>query len=424
MMLVVLHHLDYRDNLSMILKRIFGAQTAAVLRPPFLPYLLGQGVSALGDRVTSVALPAVVLSLGGAATDLAMLAAWSSGAQLALLLVGGLLVDRLPRRAVMLTTDVLRAIVLALIAWQLTRGGASITLILVLSTVLGACSAIFYPATASILPQLVDDHELVRANALRNLSNQLSGVIGPALGGLLIAFGGVSLALGLDALSFVVGAFGLFLMRPRVRQSQPRENTSIWTEVSEGFRVILASTWLWLTVVLFAVVNIFMGGMNVIVLPLYVRDVLGATESLGWLYAAQAVGAIIAALLLGRVGRIRHRGVVAYLAVVLEGATLLILGLTASLPLALLAMLLRGAWITVFGVLWEVTLQEHVPNEMLGRVASVDMLGSMALLPVGFVLFGQAVIVLGVTSSVLLSGTVIIALALLGLSTRAVRQLE
>jgi MFS family permease len=409
MMLMVLHHLDCRDNRSMILKRIFGAQTAAVLRPPFLPYLLGQGVSALGDRVTSVALPAVVLSLGGA---------------VALMLVGGLLVDRLPRRAVMLATDVLRAIVLALIAWQLTRGGASITLILVLSTVLGGCSAIFYPATASILPQLVDDHELVQANALRNLSNQLSGVIGPALGGLLIAFGGVSLALGLDALSFAVGAFGLFLMRPRVRQIQPRENTSIWTEVSEGFRVILASTWLWLTVVLFAVVNIFMGGMNVIVLPLYARDVLGATESLGWLYAAQAVGAIIAALLLGHVGRIRHRGVVAYSAVVLEGITLLILGLTASLPLALLAMLLRGAWITVFAVLWEATLQEHVPNEVLGRVASVDMLGSMALLPVGFVLFGQAVNSLGVTSSVLLCGAVIMVLALLGLATRAVRQLE
>ncbi|BDP41612.1 MFS transporter [Deinococcus aetherius] len=408
----------------MTLARLLGPHAGAVLRPPFLPYWLGQSVSALGDRMTAVALPAVVLSLGGGASDLARLAAWSTGAQLALLLIGGVLVDRLPRRAVLLAMDGLRAVLLGVTAWFLAQGQVSITALVALSAALGACSALFYPATASILPELVDDAQLVPANALRNLSNQLSGVIGPALGGMLVALGGASFALGMDALSFVVGALGLYLMRPRPRRLQEVAAQPLWREALEGFRIILASTWLWLTIGLFALVNIFFGGLNVVVLPLYAREVLGGAPDLGWLYTAQALGAVVAALVLGRLGSVRRRGIVAYTAVVGQGSAVALLALAGSLLPAMLALFVSGACVTLFSVLWEATLQERVPNEALGRVASVDMLGSIALLPLGFVVLGQAVEVLGVTGSALACGSIITLLALLGLSTRAVRGLE
>ncbi|WP_425144872.1 MFS transporter [Deinococcus sp.] len=408
----------------MTLTKLLGAEANAVLRPPFLPYWLGQSVSALGDRVTTVALPAVVLSLGGGASDLARLAAWSSGAQLALLLIGGVLVDRLPRRTILLASDGLRALLLAWAAFLLARGGASIPLLTGLAALLGACSAVFYPATASILPQLVQAPHLIAANALRNLSTQLSGVIGPALGGLLVALGGASLALGADALSFAAGALSLFLMRPRQAETRLQRRPPLLAELWEGFRVILASAWLWLTVALFSLVNVFVGGLNVVVLPLYAREVLGGTQNLGWLYAAQALGAVLAALALGRTRQLRRRGVVAYSAVLVQGVTVLLLGASHALPLALLALSLGGACVTVFGVLWEATLQERVPNEALGRVASVDMLGSIALLPLGFVLVGRAVTALGLSSSILVCGGVVALLALAGLCTRAVRQLE
>lgn len=408
----------------MILARVLGPHVGAVLRPPFLPYWLGQTVSALGDRVTAVALPAVVLSLGGGAGDLARLAAWSTGAQLALLLLGGVLVDRLPRRAVLLAMDLVRAVLLGVTAWHLARGNGSIPALVALAAALGACNALFYPATASILPELVEEHQLVPANALRNLSNQLSGVIGPALGGTLVALGGAGFALGVDALSFALGALGLFLMRPRARPARSASSLPLWREFLEGFRLILASTWLWLTIALFALVNVFFGGLNVVVLPLYAREVLGGGQTLGWLYAAQAAGAVLAALVLGRVGRVRRRGVVAYAAVVGQGLAVVLLALVGSLPLAVLASLVGGACLTVFGVVWEATLQERVPTEALGRVASVDMLGSIALLPLGFVLVGRAVEALGVTASALGCGLVVALLALLGLLTRAVRELE
>lgn len=408
----------------MNLARVFGVQAASVLRPPFLPYWLGQSVSAVGDRITAVALPAVVLSLGGGPTELARLASWSSGATLVLLLVGGVLVDRLPRRAVMLAMDGLRALLLAGVAWKLARGGASITTLVYLSVLLGACSAVFSPATVSILPQLVEEGELVTANALRNLTAQLSGVVGPALGGALVALGGAGFALGIDALSFAAGCLGLFLMRPSKRAERTPDNVPLWREAWEGFRIILASTWLWLTIAVFAVINIFGGGLNVILLPLYARQVLGGVQTLGWLYAAQAVGAVLSALLLGRLGQIQRRGMVAYLAVVVQGGAVLLLGISHGPLLAMLALLLSGACITVFGVLWEATLQEQVPNRALGRVASVDLLGSIALLPVGFLVVGQAVGRLGLTPSILMCGGVVIVLAAGALCTRAVRELE
>jgi len=408
----------------MTLSRILGVQAASLLRPPFLPYWLGQSVSALGDRVTAVALPAVVLSLGGGPAELARLASWSTGATLLLLLAGGVIVDRLPRRAVMLGSDGLRAVLLAAVAWQLARGGASITTLVYLSALLGACSAVFSPATASILPQLVEDEQLVSANALRNLTAQLSGVIGPALGGTLVALGGAAFALGIDALSFAIGFLGLFLMRPRKGPDRSPDGTPLWQEAWEGFRIILASTWLWLTIAVFAVINIFAGGLNVILLPLYARQVLGGVQTLGWLYAAQAVGAVVTALVLGRLGRVRRRGLLAYLAVALQGASVLLLGVSHGLVPAMLALFLGGACVTVFGVLWEATLQERVPNEALGRVASVDLLGSIALLPVGFLLVGQAVERVGLTSSILICGAVVIVLAAGAMTTRAVRELN
>ena len=151
---------------------------------------------------------------------------------------------------------------------------------------------------------------------------------------------------------------------------------------------------------------------------------LPGVQAIGWLYAAQAVGAVLAALLLGRLGRVRRRGVVAYLAVVVQGGAILLLGAAHGLPLAVLALFLSGASITVFGVIWEATLQERVPNEALGRVASVDMLGSIALLPVGLLLVGRGVTALGVTPSILICGGVAVVLAALALTTRAVRELD
>ena len=417
-------HAGYADSQGMILARLLGAQAASLLRPPFLPYWLGQSVSALGDRVTTVALPAVVLSLGGGATELARLASWSTGAALLLLLAGGVLVDRLSPRTVMLVTDGLRAVLLAVVAWQLARGGASITLLVYVSALLGACSAVFSPATVSILPQLVEDDQLVSANALRNLTGSLSGVIGPAVGGTLVALGGAGFALGVDALSFAAGFLGLFLMRPRKAAKRTTPGTPLWKEASEGFRIILASTWLWLTIAVFSVMNIFGAGLYVVLLPLYARQVLGGVQALGWLYAAQAVGAVLAALLLGRMGRVRRRGVVAYLAVVVQGGAILLLGVSHVLPLAMLALFLTGASITVFGVVWQATLQERVPKEALGRVASVDLLGGIALIPVGLLLVGRGVTIVGMTPGILICGGVAVVLAALALTTRAVRELD
>ena len=244
------------------------------------------------------------------------------------------------------------------------------------------------------------------------------------LGGTLIALGGAAFALGVDALSFAAGFVGLFLMRPRKIAERTAPGTPLWQEASQGFRIILASTWLWLAISVFSVMNIFGAGLYVVLLPLFARQVLGGVQALGWLYAAQAVGAVLAALLLGRLGRVRRRGVMAYLAVVIQGVAILLLGAAHGLPLAVLTMFLTGASITAFGVVWDATLQERVPNEALGRVASVDLLGSIALLPVGILLVGRGVTVIGVTPSILVCGGVAVVLAGLALTTRAVRELD
>ncbi len=194
---------------------------------PFVWFWLGQSISLLGDRVYSVALPFLVLELGGSAGEIGRVLAVYSVPQLLFLLTGGVLVDRVPRRLTMLVSNVLHAILLGVVLVLMLGGRLELTHLYILSGVFGLLSAFFMPAAMSITPQLVPREVLPQANAVRSFASELAGILGPPLGGLLITLGSLSLALGFDALTFVLGALCLLAMRPRSVERQ--------TGISSGY---------------------------------------------------------------------------------------------------------------------------------------------------------------------------------------------
>ena len=391
---------------------------------PFFWFWLAQSISLLGDRVYSVALPFLVLELGGSAAQIGRVLAVYAVPQLLFLLTGGVLVDRLPRRLTMLVSNVLHALLLGVMLTLLVGGRLGLVHLYVLSGMFGLLSAFFMPATMSITPQLVPRAVLSQANAVRSLAAELAGILGPPLGGVLITVGSLGLALGFDAVTFVLGALCLLAMRPNpVKRSTTEVKSTYWRDLREGFSYVASLRWLWVTIIIFAFGNVFVGGVTAVLLPLLAEARFSGAASLGWLLSGMAGGALVAALVLGRV-TVRRRGWAAYLAVAASGLGLVGVGLAPNLALGVVATAWVGSSITVFGVVWETTVQALVPETVLGRVFSLDMLGSFALLPLGFILTGFLAEQVGATPLVLVYGAATTTLALLGLLVPAVRRLE
>lgn len=338
--------------------------TAHPLRhAPFVWFWLGQSVSLLGDRVYSVALPFLVLELAGGAGEIGRMLAVYSVPQLLFLLTGGVLVDRVPRRLTMLASNLAHALLLGVVLALLTAGRLELTHLYVLSVLFGLLSAFFMPAAMSITPQLVPREVLTQANAMRSFASELAGILGPPLGGLLVTAGSLTLALSFDALTFAVGALCLLAMRPRPVQRQidgAAGPSSYLHDLKEGFRYVAGSSWLWVTIVLFAFGNIFTAGVTVVLLPLLAVSRFDGAVSLGLLLSGMAGGALVAALVLSRV-TLRRRGWVAYLAVATAGLGLVGVALAPQVVPGVLAMACVGASLTVFGVVWETTMQVLIP---------------------------------------------------------------
>jgi len=166
-------------------------------------------------------------------------------------------------------------------------------------------------------------------------------------------------------------------------------------------------------------------GPRAVALPFLIKDDLGAdVELLGLLGSAASLGFVIGMIWLGQYVRLHRRGLLAYLSIIGIGIALLPFAFKLPIPILVASMFVSGICTSVFALIWTHTLQEMVPGELLGRVYSIDALGSFVLLPIGFALAGWATELLGAPTVFLIGGIGVILLVLLGLSHPAIRNLD
>jgi Transmembrane secretion effector len=193
----------------------------AVLREErqFRLLFLGQALSVVGDRLTAVVLPFAVLSIGGSVTDVGLVAAAGFLPFIVLGLVGGVLADRQERRRILVASDAVRLVTQLTAGLLLVSGHAEIWQLAALTALFGAADAFFTPAFGGLMPQTIaDPHHLQSANALRGMSFSTGSIVGPALGGILVATMGEGGALLVDAATFAVSIACLLALRPPVVQ--------------------------------------------------------------------------------------------------------------------------------------------------------------------------------------------------------------
>ena len=188
---------------------------------------------------------------------------------------------------------------------------------------------------------------------------------------------------------------------------------------------MLESPWLWITIAIASLSTIFLDGPDGAVMPLLVKQHFGAQVGVYALFTSlSAAGAIGAALWLGRFKRLRRRGLLTYGAWLTAGVMLVAIGLLTSVAGVSVAVFIQGAAITTIGLAWINTLQEFVPSDLLGRVSSIDMLVSSALVPIGYGVAGIAADRLGAAPVFILGGAIGAAIIALGLLHPAIRAVD
>lgn len=398
------------------------AALAPLRHRPFRLLFLGRLASLAGSAVAPIALAFAVLEIGGSATDLGIVLAVGTVPQIALFLFGGVVADRLPRNLVMVGSDVVSAAAQSVVAVLVLTGKAEVWHLAALNGVRGAATAFFFPAAQGLTPQTVPNAELQEANALLRLTFAGTNIVGAALGGILVAVVGPGWALAWDALTYLVG--GVFIAAIRVPSTRVAQaGSSVLRELREGWAEFSGRTWLWTIVVAAAFGNMANQiGFNVLG-PVIADTELGGARAWGLIVAAMGVGFLLGGLTAFRV-RPRRPLYFGQVVVVLGAGAMV--GLALGLPTWGIALgaVVSGASFELFGVFWELTLQQHVPRDRLSRVASYDALGSFVAIPVGQLLAGPLAAVVGVSTAVWLAVAVYVSAQAAVLLVPDVRRLE
>jgi MFS family permease len=338
----------------------------------------------MGDAlVFPVAIAFAVLSVDRSATALGAVLAASTLSRVAFTLIGGVVADRLPRRAVMLACDAVRAVVQAFTAAMLFSDHMTLPLFVVVGAVSGAASAFFGPAADGLVPQTVSPANLQPANALLGISRNALNVFGPALSGVLVALAGAGWVYAIDSVSFAASAF--FLLQLRVRTHTRSEPSRFMLQLRDGFHEVTSRAWVRAPIIGFAISN-FCFAAFIVLGPRIFLDHFDGARDWGLVSACGAIGGIVGALASVRF-RPRHPLSAGFFACMLIAVP--IASLAGPLPVAAVA----GAWMLGLGAValcntwWETTLQRDIPESVYARVRSYDILVSFVFMPLGFVAF-------------------------------------
>ena len=382
---------------------------------------LGRTISLFGTAFAPIALAFAVIELTGSPSDLGLVLGAYMLAHLVFLLAGGVWADRLPRNLVMVTSDLLSGGAQLIAAGLLLTGSAQAWHLVALGAIRGGASAFFMPASTGLVPQVVSAGRLQQANALLSLSRNSTRIAGVAIAGILVATIGPGWALALDGVTYAFGA--LFVAMLKAAPPEPAENREFMRELAEGWREFRSRHWLCVTIIQFALINAYAIGAFLVLGPFVAEKHLGGAAAWGFILAAEAAGMIAAGLVALRY-RPERPLLVATLAVLTMAPLLALLGLAAPLVVILPAAFVAGVGLELYGVFWDTTLQQHIPDEKLSRVSSYDVLGSFALIPVGVALMGPISDAIGVAETLLGAAFVVVVATIAVISVPDVRNLR
>jgi MFS family permease len=399
--------------------------------PGFRLLTAGQFASTIGDYCYAVALPWLVLSDGGSAASLGIVLACYGIPRALLTLAGGSLADRFGPRLVMLASDAGRCGLTAVFAVLAAEHVSSLAAVAPVAAALGACSALFMPASMAIMPTLIGESRLTSANALYTTVVQVGSMLGPVLGGVLVAATGPTPAFALDAGSFLLSAASVALIRGiGGRPTAAAETDAAAVAALSGASAEPTSESLWgllrrspilqIILVVSVTANFAITGTTEVALPALAHARFGA-DGYGAVLACFAVTSIAGALLVARVGDRYRPALVIAASFLVAAAGIAAAPFLGGLPGVAAGMAVFGLAIGVDQVVSVTLIQRWAPPAMLGRVWGLLILATTAAFPLATFAAGLLTGHLGPTPVFPIAGALLALAILYGLSRREFR---
>jgi MFS family permease len=399
----------------------------ALKRRDFLLLWTGQTVSRIGDFAYEVIIAWWVLQETGSAAIMSSVLIVSFLPVALFTVVGGVLVDRQPRARVMVAADLARALLVLGMAYLAWSDQFSLWAVYVLGIVIGSIDAFFQPAAFALVPEIVPEEDLPSANALTSMSFQLGRVVGPPIGGLVTAIGGVTFGLLLNGASFLVGGLLLapLLVGARAPERDDGAEAGWWPETRGGFQMVWRDPVLRLGVFANTLAAAMLVGPFMVALPFLAAERFGNdATAYGLLLAVFPVGFLLGSLWAGRQETLRRPGWLLFGGTAIGGLALALFGFPLPAAVIVAAALINGFGLEIATQAWTLIMQQRAPAERLGRLASISELGFWLLTPVSMAAAGFLADRFGAGVTFFFGGVGAAAVSLLALGSRVFWELQ
>jgi MFS family permease len=394
----------------------------AVLRHREFRLLWGaRAATSLGDRIVFIALALYVTDIGSP-SDVGLVLAANALPLVLFVLIGGVWADRLERHRVMVVTDVVRAALHGLLAVLIFLGPTPIWAIVVIEAGFGTAQAFFNPAYTGLVPQTVPEDEFQQANAANTIVWNVAELVGPAIATALVLGLGAGWAFTIDALAFVLSAALLTRVRPRSRGERVPPG-ALLADLRVGWHEVRSRQWVWVVLVAASLSLLLALAPYMTLGPTIAEQHYDSTGVFGALAVALGIGTLLGSVTALRL-RPRHPIRFAMAWSTLWPPVFVLFALGPPLALLFPLFVLMGFGLSMFDVSWDTTLAERIPPHALSRVSAFDYMGSLALLPLGYVLAGPLGEVFGSVEVLVVGGVLATVANLAALVTPGVWRLQ
>jgi MFS family permease len=380
-----------------------------------------RAISYVGTYLAPIAVAFAILDNGGGATAVGLsFAAWTL-AQVAMLAFGGVVGDRVPRRVVMVGSDIASTAVRATMGVLLVSGHAEVWQLIALQAAGGAAVAFYSPASYGLVREVVPEEELQQANGLLAIARYAAFPLGAAIGGSIVALIGPGTALLVDAGTYATSA--LLLSRIDVK-SIARAGAGFLQELRDGWSAFVEQTWVWVLVLYISLYFLITYAPFFVLGPYVAKHSMNGASSWAFVVTGEGVGSLLGGLAGLRWRSRRPPMVTTGLLLMLSAAQNLILAFHPTVALLVPAAFCAGFAFALGSVVWDTTLQRKVAPEKLARVASYGWMGAMVFLPAGYALAGPIAMAIGIKAYLVIAAGWIVASTLFIIRLPAVREVR
>ncbi len=381
-------------------------------------------ISNIGNGIGPIALAFGVLDLpGGNAASLSLVMFARTLPLILLVLFGGVIADRYGRARLVGSTDIILSFVVLFEAFLFITGQATIALLVGLGIVTGILHALWWPAFPGIMPQVLPESKLQSANSVNGFGVNGANVLGSSLGGILVVLLGPGLAIAIDGLSFLVAGILIWQLRKFDKPGDVEKQQPVFKEMKDGWKEVRIRPWILACVSAYSLVIMCYEPLLAVVGPYHAKVALAGAPSWAIIAGAHSLGMLFGVILAMRL-RPKHPLFIGMLGTLVFAFWPLATALNLPIFVIALTAFATGVGFDLFFVFWITSLQTHIPKESLSRVVSYDAFGSFLLGPLGLVIAGPLVELIGIKETLLISSIIVIVAVSAGLSVKSVRTLQ